>query len=153
LKLCFCEDFTVEKLKFILESTDVSDFISEIHDANIFIKYDVDKKVYCIQTILIDYLQKSFEKFDTNFQNKIILRIGKWCQSNDEYLQAILIFYKIKNFESIFSMNIRADDITKDMTEKDKDIILEIVQTCPNEIKKKYSKNLIVFALILSQYK
>ncbi|WP_238915441.1 LuxR C-terminal-related transcriptional regulator [Clostridium sp. YIM B02555] len=153
LKLCFCEDFTVEKLKFILESTDVSDFISEIHDVNIFIKYDVDKKVYCIQTILIDYLQKSFEKFDTNFQNKIILKIGEWYQHNNHHLQAMLIFYRIKNFESIFSMNIRADDITKDMKEKDKDIILEIVQTCPNEIKKKYSKNLIVFALILSQYK
>jgi len=153
LKLCFCEDFTVEKLKFILESTDVSDFIGEIHDANIFIKYDADKKVYCIQTILIDYLKKSFEELDTNFQNKIILKIGEWCQNNNEHLQAILIFYRIKNFESIFSMNIRADDITKDMKEKDKDIILEIVQTCPNEIKKKYSKNLIVFALVLSQYK
>ena len=58
LKLCFCEDFTVEKLKFILESTDVSDFIDEIHDANIFIKYDADKKVYCIQKILIDYLKQ-----------------------------------------------------------------------------------------------
>jgi len=153
LKLCFCEDFTVEKLKFILESTDVSDFIGEINDANIFIKYDADKKVYCIQKILIDYLKKDFEKLDTNFQNKIILKIGEWCQSNNKYLQAIFIFYRIKNFESIFSMNIRADNITKDMTGKDKDIILEIVQTCPKEIKKKYSKNLIVFALILSQYK
>jgi LuxR family maltose regulon positive regulatory protein len=153
LKLCLCEDFTVEKLKFILENTDVSDFIDEIHDANIFIKYDADKRVYCIQTILRDYLKKCFEKLDTNFQNKIILKTGEWCQSNNQHLQAILIFYRIKNFESIFSMNIRADDITKDMRGKDKDIILEIVQTCPNEIKKKYSKNLIVFALILSQYK
>jgi LuxR family maltose regulon positive regulatory protein len=153
LKLCFCKDFTVEKLKFLFESTDVSDFIHEIHNANLFIKYDVDKKVYCIQKILKDYLKKSFEKLDTNFQNKIMLRMGKWYENTEEYLQAILIFYKIKDFESIFSMNIRADNITKDMTEKERDIILEIVQTCPSEIRRKYCKNLIVFAWILSQYK
>lgn len=153
LKLCFCEEFTVEKLKFLLESTDVSDFIDEIHEVNVFIKYDIDKKVYYIQKILLDYLKKSFEKLDTNFQNKIMLRIGKWYEKTNECLQAILIFYKIKDFESIFSMDIRADNITKYMTKKEKDIILEIVQTCPNEIKKKYCKNLIVFALILSQYK
>jgi len=153
LKLCFCENFTVEKLKFLLESTDVSDFINEINEVNVFIKYDEDKKVYYIQKVLIDYLKKVFEKLDTNFQNEILLRLGKWCESTDEYLQAIFIFYKIKDFESIFSMDIRADNITKDMAEKDKDIILEIVQICPNEIKKKYCKNHIVFALILSQYK
>lgn len=153
LKLCFCEDFTVEKLKFLLESTDVSDFIDEIHEVNVFVKYDADKKVYYIQKILEDHLRRSFEKLDTNFQNEIMLRTGKWYENTKEYLQAILIFYKIKDFESIFSMDIRADDLTRYMTEKEKDIILEIVQTCPNEIKKKYCKNLIVFALILSQYK
>lgn len=153
LKFCLCEDFTVEKLKFLLESTYVSDFIDEIHEANIFVNYDADKNVYYIQKVLIDYLQKEFEKLDTNFQNKIISRFGEWFKDNKMYLKSILIFYKIKDFESIFSMDIRADDITKDMTEKDKDIIFEIVQNCPNEIKKKYSKNLIVFALILSQYK
>ena len=153
LKLCFCEDFTVEKLKFILESTDVSEFIGEIQNANIFIKYDEDKKVYYIQTILVDYFKKKFEELDTNFQNEIVLKIGKWYQNNNQHLEAILIFYRIKSFESIFSMNIRADNITKDMKEKDRDIILEIVQTCTNEIKKKYPKNFIVFALILSQYK
>lgn len=153
LKLCFCESFTVEKLKFILDSTNVSDFMDEIHSVNIFTKYDADKKVYYIQNILIDYLKKNFEKLDTNCQKKIILKIGRWSQSNNEYLEAILIFYKIKNFEAIFSMDIRAGDITKDMRGKDKDIILEIVQNCPNEIKKKYPKNLIVFALIFFQYK
>lgn len=153
LKLCFCEEFTIEKLKCLLESTDVSDFIDEIHEVNVFIKYDADKKIYYIQKILVDYLRKSFEKLDTNFQNEIMLRTGKWYENTREYLQAILIFYKIKDFESIFSMDIRADDLTKCMTEKEKDIILEIVQTCPNEIKEKYCKNLIVFALILSQYK
>lgn len=153
LKLCFCEDFTVEKLKFLLETTDVSNFIDEIHEVNVFIKYDSDKKVYYIQKILSDYLQKSFEKLDTNFQNEIMLRAGKWYENAKEYLQAMLIFYKIKDFESIFSMDIRADNLTKCMTEKEKDIILEIVETCPYKIKKKYCKNLIVFALILSQYK
>lgn len=153
LKICFCEEFTIEKLKFILESTDVSDFIDEIHEADIFIKYDTNTKIYYIQKILIDYLQKEFEKLDTNVQNKIASRIGKWLQNNKEYFKAILMFYKIKDFESIFSMNVRADNVTKDMERKDKDIILKIVQTCPKEIKKKYPKNLIVFALILSQYK
>lgn len=153
LKLSFCEEFTVEKLKFLLESTDVSDFIDEIHEVNVFIKYDTNKKVYYIQKVLIDYLKKSFEKLDTNFQNKIMLRIGKWYENTKEYLKAILIFYKIKDFESIFSMDIRADNLTNYMMEKENNILLEIVQTCPNEIKKKYCKNLIVFALILSQYK
>lgn len=153
LKLCLCKEFTVEKLKFLLESTDVSDFIDEIHEVNVFIKYDADKKIYYIQKILADYLRKSFEKLDTNFQNEIMLRTGKWYENTKEYLQAILIFYKIKDFESIFSMDIRADNITKCMTTKEKDIILEIVQNCPNEIKKKYCKSLIVLALILSQHK
>lgn len=152
LKLCLCKDFTVEKLKFILENTNVSDFIDEIDNVNIFIKYDANKKTYHIQKVLIDYLEKNFEKLDTNFQNKIILRMGQWYQNKHKYLQAILMFYRIKDFESIFSMNIRVDIIIKYMAEKDKDIILEIVQACPNEIKKKYSKNHIIFSLILSQY-
>ncbi|WP_315067179.1 LuxR C-terminal-related transcriptional regulator [uncultured Clostridium sp.] len=153
LKLCFCEDFTVEKLKFILESTDVSDFIYEINNANIFIKYDSDKKIYYSQKILVEYLQKKFDELDTNFQNKIVLRIGEWFKKNKMYLQAIFIFYKINDFKSIFSMEIKVNDITKDMTEKNKDIISEIIQTCPKEIKKRYSKNLIIFIFILSQYK
>lgn len=153
LKLCFCEDFTVEKLKFILESTDVSDFIYEINNVNIFLKYDADRKSYCVQNILKDYLEKKFDKLDTNFQNKIILRSSEWLKKNKMYLQAILILYKIKNFESIFSMDIKVDDITKDMIKKDEEIISEIIQTCPNEIKKKHSRNLIIFAFIVSQYK
>ena len=51
LKLCLFESFTIEKLKFIFDSTDVSDFINEIHNSNIFIKYDSDKKV---DQVLID---------------------------------------------------------------------------------------------------
>jgi LuxR family maltose regulon positive regulatory protein len=152
LKLCLFESFTIEKLKFIFDSTDVSDFINEIHNSNIFIKYDSDKKVYYIQNILIDYLKQKFNRLDTNLQNNIILRIGKWNQNENNYLEAILIFYRIKDFDSIFSMNLRTGDITKDITGKDKDIILKIVQTCPSEIKKKYPQMLIVFAFILFEY-
>ncbi|AJG97757.1 ATP-dependent transcriptional regulator [Clostridium beijerinckii] len=153
LKISVCEDFTIEKLKFILESTDVSSFIEEIRKVNIFVEYNADKKVYYIQRILTDYLQKKFERLDTNFQNKVLSMLGKWLQNDKRYLEAILIFYKIKDFQSIFSMNVEVDSITKDMNIKDEDTILEIVQTCPKEIKEKYPKSLLGFALILSQYK
>ncbi|WP_026889071.1 helix-turn-helix transcriptional regulator [Clostridium beijerinckii] len=153
LKISVCEDFTIEKLKFILESTDVSSFIEEIRKANIFVEYNADKKVYYIQKILTDYWQKKFEKLDTNFQNKVLSMLGKWLQNDKKYLKAIFTFYKIKDFQSIFSMNVEVDSITKDMNIKDEDTILEIVQTCPKEIKEKYPKSLLGFALILSQYK
>ncbi|NRT33428.1 LuxR family maltose regulon positive regulatory protein [Clostridium beijerinckii] len=153
LKICVCEDFTIEKLKFILESTDVSNFIEEIHKANIFIEYDADRKIYYMQKIFKDFLQKKFERIDTNFQSRALLMIGKWFQNDKKYLKAILIFYKIKDFQSIFSMDVEVDSITKDMNSNDIDTVLEIVQTCPKEIKDRYPKNLLGFVLILSQYK
>lgn len=71
LKICVCEDFTIEKLKFILGSTDVSNFIEEIHKANMFIEYDADRKIYYMQKIFKDFLQKKFERIDTNFQSRL----------------------------------------------------------------------------------
>lgn len=54
--------------------------------------------------------------------------IGRWFQNDKKYLKAILIFYKIKDFQSIFSMDVEVDSITKDMNANDIDTILEIVQ-------------------------
>lgn len=111
-----------------------------------FIRYIPEKKIYVIHSILKDYLQTRLYHYKSeDYKNKIFRNAGDAYASISKYFQAAEFFFKIKDFDAIFSLPFSREYLSNQKEKCNTEFIEIIINECPEEILCKYPNTMIVF--------
>lgn len=112
-----------------------------------FIRFFPDNRRFVIHRALLDYLRNQFYNLRSNeYRECVFIQAGHTCASMGEYYLAAKFFYRVRDFESIFSMPFTFHHLDKHKEMFDIGLFIDVVNECPCEILCKYPSTMIAFA-------
>lgn len=149
LSLSVFESFTARQAAIMLEVDELPKEMDSFLKNNDFIKYFPDKHIYSIHGILKDYLQiRLYHEMPRDYYNGVLRKAGTSCAAMAQYHQAVEFFYKIRDFDAIFSLPISIDYFVKQRERHPAKFYASLVNECPENILSKYPKAMIIFGYI-----
>ncbi|TCL57476.1 LuxR family maltose regulon positive regulatory protein [Kineothrix alysoides] len=150
LSVSVLESFTTKQALIMMEETALPDSILNLLENNSFIRYFPKTDLYYMHSILQDYLRNRFYNQQTQkFKSRILHRAGEACTAMEQYYPAARFYYEVSDYNAILSLPFDAVYLNN---QKEKDIlefIANLVQTCPENILRKYPLCVIGFAFQL----
>lgn len=112
--------------------------------------YDTKEGKYFIHPVLQCFLEKEFKKMEVIFQKKILKDAAAWYYKNENHVEALAFYYKLKDFESILSINCSIDDLFEINSKKEcNHIFLNITSDISYNLKCKHLKNYMLYVYFL----
>ncbi len=149
LSVSILDSFTAPQAAIMLNKDVLPESIEDLLNSNDFIRYFPDQGMYTIHSILQEFLRNRFYNHQSEHHQKQMLNLaGYSCSAISQYYSAAQYFYKIKNFDAIFSLPFDIHYLGK---YKEKDILIflkEVVKEGPEETLCKYP----VFLLTLAYF-
>jgi ATP-dependent transcriptional regulator len=108
---------------------------------NALLKFDAGTGLYYPHSTLLDFTRKEFACLSSITQNEILNSAGEWCAEIGDWEGAIQFFYRVRDFEKIFSLNLagmegdRLFDMSSLVYSK---LLKEIAANCTKEMKIKH---------------
>ncbi len=150
LSLSILDSFTAKQIRIMIGKSDLNEDTITLINENVFIRYDSEKELYNMHSILQDYLRTWFyNNTDEDFQRKIIKRAGEACVSEASLYPAAQFYYKIRDFDSILSVTYRNEYLDNQKEQYVIEFIVKIIDECPIEIMNKYPFAMLEFAFQL----
>lgn len=150
LSLSTLDSFTSKQIRIMIGQSVLNENVINLINENAFIRYDSEKDLYNMHSILQDYLRAWFyNNTHENFQIKTIKRAGEACISEALLYPAAQFYYKIKDFDSILSMTYRNEYLDNQKEQYVIEFILKIIDECPAEIMNQYPFAMLEFAFQL----
>ncbi len=149
LNLSLFKSFTIRQANYMLGYDKIPIHIINIIKSNAFLQYDDENHQYYFHTILLEFLKIKFEEKDEAYQKTVINKSGEWCKSIGQTLMAFKFFYSLKDYEKVLSLNISDIELSQTDEIGFYETIIDIVNSCPYEIKCKYLITFIKIALEL----
>ncbi|MGN1032836.1 MAG: LuxR C-terminal-related transcriptional regulator [Intestinibacter sp.] len=143
LRLSIFDKFSMDVIRYIAGEEKAEILLSELLSKNGFIKYDSINKEYYFHSILKKCLDEKFEEKPQSFKLEVYKNTSKWFYNRKEYLQAMEYFYKSGDFEMI--MECIEKDRGNTITMEQKDSIINYMESCPKEIKKKNHLAMLIY--------
>jgi LuxR family transcriptional regulator, maltose regulon positive regulatory protein len=149
LSLSQFKSFTIRQANYMLGIEKVPNIAKNLVENNAFIQYDDLNHQYNFHTILLEFLKIKFEEKDEAYQLSVLNKSGEWCKSIGENLMAFKLFYSLKDYEKILSLNISDIELSQTDETGFYETIIDIINKCPYETKCKYPITFIQIALEL----
>lgn len=146
------DSFTLRQAVIMSTNKISEEKIKKILNMNKFIYYDKSQRKYYIHGLLKYFLNDEFDNMELFFKNSVYEKAGKWYEGNEQYFKAIQFYYKTRNYDSIYALDIKMNDLEKYLVIDNKDLFIDIVKNSSDRIKKSHLKTAIVFCMILFIY-
>lgn len=120
--------------------------IKRLLKENDFIRFFPREHIYTIHSILLDYLRNQFYHYKSeNFQHRILRRAGHCYATDLQLFKAAKLFYKVKDFDAIFSLPFDCLYLAEQREGDGFGLIRALVAECPPEVLAKYPFVLLMF--------
>ena len=150
LSLSILDGFTVKQIRIMTCQTILNKNVITLINENDFIRYNPEKDIYQMHSILQDYLRSSFyNNTHEDFQKRIIKLAAEACIAETLLYPAAQFYYKIKDFDSILSMTYRNEYLDNQKEQYVIEFIVKIIDECPIDIMYKYPLAMLEFAFQL----
>lgn len=150
LSLSILDGFTVKQIRIMTCQSTLNENVITLINENAFIRYNPEKYLYQMHSILQDYLRSSFyNNTHEDFQKRIIRLAAEACISEAMLYPAAQFYYKIKDFDSILSMTYSNEYLDNQKEQYVIEFIVKIIDECPVEIINKYPYAMLEFAFQL----
>ncbi len=149
LSVSVLKSFTVRQAAIMLNQDTIPERIEEFLKNNDFIKYLPDKHLYSIHSILQNYLQnRLYDQMPEAYHRQIFYKAGVACASISQYFPAAEFFYKLRDFDSIFSLPFSREYLDEQKEKMSIVFFTTLINECPDEILCKYPFTMIVFGYL-----
>jgi len=143
------ENFSIRQATYMNENVISEEEIEALISKCGFIKFDAKTRKYHIHAILLYFIENEFEKLENVFKKKIYYNAGLWCKDNEMFVDAILLFHRIKDYESILQMSYNPKILRSVNHKKYRRMFIDIVENTPTQIKVKYIRNYLIFVFYM----
>lgn len=150
--LCRFDGFTFKQAVYMVQESDSAEIVAPTLDNCALIRYDYHQNKYIMHELLRQFLLHKLDKQPAAFQTAVTHRMACWYAEQREYVLAIFYFYELHEFDEILSLPMVALDIVRVLNKQTRRLILDIMKTCPVEIKQKYPRGLLIMAFGLLTY-
>lgn len=149
VSLSVMDSFTARQASIILGLEIIPDHIKNLLKYNDFIRYFPREKIYVMHSILQSYLRNQFYQYQSEaFQKRVLHRAGQSCIAESEFYTAIQFFYKVKDYDAIFSTPFDGTYVTNKRENNMVEFLVRLINECPEEIMCKYPFVLIRFSYL-----
>lgn len=152
IKLGLFENFTLRQAVRMAGGSMNENEVKKILSSNQLITYDRLQRKYYIHGLLRFFLESEIDKLEPVFKKDIYYQAGKWYAGNDEYFNAIKVFYRIHDYKSIYEMHFGIEDIEEYITGSHKEMFIDIIRNTPDDVVKNNIETSMVMALVLFMY-
>lgn len=114
-----------------------------------FIHYDSKKNEYYFHNLLYAYLCEIFEHLESSEKNRLCLTAAEWEELHGEKINAIRLYHKAGAYEKIFAMPHTSYDLADIGDAGTREMIFDILDNTPYEIKLRYPQSMVPLAFIL----
>ncbi len=150
LRVSVFESFDLHQVRFMMGKEDLSEEILRLLLKNAFIRFDTFAQQYVLHSILQNFLYQIFTLQPDKKKNEIIEQAGKWYQSQGKSVLAARCFYRIRKFEQLFALDFTDFDLEEGQNQQGHcDLVIDILEHCPEEILHLHPKTMITFAFEL----
>lgn len=150
LCLCMFDSFTLKQAIYMWGDGRAEGLLAEVRRKNAFVSFDTDTKTYQIHNIFTSFLREMLEKKDSGYQKRLCEKAGTWCMETREYIAAMHYFYMAGDFESLlYTIEL---DRSNSFGSEHKAFIINCLEQCPKEDKKRHPVALLVYAMSLMTF-
>lgn len=147
LSVSILDGFNARQAAGMLDKESLPENIEELLKTNDFINYLPNKALYSMHSILQDYLRNRFCYLQSaEYQNQTYRKAGAACAAISQYFPAAKFYYRVKDFETLVSLNFSLEYFNEHKEEQDSCQMSEILMECPDEVLCAYPLTMIVFA-------
>ncbi len=150
LRLSPFDNFTVRQACFLLETSELPENLSQKLEHGLLIRYDIENRRYFMHAILLEFLRLALLDEPEALQRKVIYRAGEWSASQEQKIQALHFFYKLRLFPEMFNLNLIRSDLLNMTLETGRTGMLKILNdmadNSTNELRLKHALTMISIA-------
>lgn len=112
--------------------------VRDIHlfEQNGFVQFHLKRQYYQFHPLLKGFLNVEFKKLDSGEQYDIMQKAGDWYALNTDYYEAILLYFKIRDYASIYTCDYKTAAFLHRFTAADMKMVAEIISSTPEQIRK-----------------
>lgn len=145
LKLCHFSRFTAEQADYICQTQDSAAILNDLLSRNLFIRFDANAQSYSLHGIFTNLLKDKAS--GTVDSSELYERAGQWHIQKGEYLRAMRRFADAENYDGM----LHALELDKghSITVEYRDFLIELIQRCPWDSKRRHPLSLLVYAMCL----
>ncbi|MBN2899646.1 MAG: AAA family ATPase [Clostridia bacterium] len=147
LTMCIFDSFTAEQAMFMWGDKNALKLIDEVTGKNAFVRYDAATSTYQMHNIFTNFLKDILDH--QTFKKDCYKKAAQWFVKVGAYLESMHYYYLCGDFEHVLAI-----------IEKDKGnsfnseisgllLFMKYMEECPQEIKSKFHKALLVYAMHL----
>ena len=152
LRLCFFDSFDVDVARFINGSGEMEDRMLNTLKNTGFVYYDTAKNCYFVHSILHRYVKSIFNLQSRDFRTDVTRLTARWHERNQQNFIALHYYNEIEDYDSIFKLNLATSDFTANASAENKNLLLSLLDRCPESVLMRYPRALPVFAFALFIY-
>lgn len=143
------DSFSLKQAQYVGNDILDNNHIKKILTENAFIRYDSKERKYYAHAILRCFLQFEFEKMDQVLKKRVYEKAAQWYEENENHYEALLYYYKIKNYNAIYKMNVSIDELLAHVELESKDMFMNILYNTPIQIKEANIRRAIIYSFVL----
>lgn len=147
LSISVFDYFTLEQATYFWEGEDPGALLSELVSSNLFITYDVRKKIYSIHNIFLGLLREKLEQESRDKQVYLYKRAADYFFTHSNWRAARSYYYKCQDYNAILHA-IEADR-SNDYSAENRALLKHYIEACPQDVKAQNHYALLVYAMHL----
>jgi LuxR family maltose regulon positive regulatory protein len=126
-------------------------FLDQLTGNNSFIRYDSRCKTYHIHAMFREFLQDVLARKEASVQKNLYGKAAQWFMENGDYFSARRYYYDCGDFSGLLLA--LEEDKTYDYTALNKDLLIKYMAACPDQVKSRHHKALLIYAMHLFVHK
>lgn len=108
-----------------------------------------EENVYRFHSLFSAYLSAVLSERPKEEQNRLYEKGGDWAREHGSQLEALRLYQKAHAYEKLFSMPYTSYDLTDIEDPETRELILDILDHVPEDVKKRYPGSMVPLAFIL----
>lgn len=137
---------SIEQIGFLLQTDPLPEEVFTLLEETPFVRYEAEKRQYVPHAVLREMLLRRLKAADAQTRNSCYGRAGAWFARAGEILYALECFFKIGDYEAIFSLPLTEMTLARIGGMPFTELAARLIADCPEAIKRKYPLSLLRIA-------
>jgi len=137
---------SIEQICFLLQTDPLPEGIFTLLEETPFVRYEAETHHYVPHAVLREMLLRRLNAADAKTKSSCYGRAGAWLARTGEILAALECFFKICDYEAIFSLPLTGMTLARIGGMPFTELAVRLVADCPSAIKRKYPISLLRIA-------
>lgn len=137
---------SIEQICFLLQTDPLPETVFTLLEETPFVRYETEKHQYVPHVVLREMLLRRLKVADPQIRNSCYRRAGAWFARTSEIFYALECFFKICDYEAIFSLQLTGMTLARIGGIPFVELAVPLVADCPTAIKGKYPISLLRIA-------